>query len=789
MGLRSVRFIALAALCFSAAFAAAAQDAAGQGIDVENRPVSDIRVEGLRRVDPQLVDNQIRVKKGDPYNSRVVHEDIVRITNLGTFASVKARVEQLDDGSVRLFYVLAEQNLITDVQVVGNRQLSDLKLFGIIRLRAGDPIVNFLIDRARKQIIRAYEEAGYFDTSISVDEKMLDETGILLFRVVEGERLRIRAIHFEGNKSFTDKQLLAQIRSKTYIFILRKGELSRERTAEDAARLRQFYRDRGFLDAQVVREITISPDRRDGVVTFTVIEGEKYIVAGIEVKGNKIFTADSIIDSMTLRVGDVFSVNRKDASRDAIRAKYGELGFIETTVQLTEIYREDDPLKVDVLVEIVQEGRAYFVGTVTVKGNELTKDAVIIRQARGMDPGRPFVGPGLEKTRERLNRSPLFERGTTQVTILGESQEKFRDVLIEVDETNTGSIGFGAGISSDAGVVGAIDLRQRNFDIADPPESVGEFFTGKAFRGAGQYFQIALQPGNEVSRYSMTFREPYLLDSSIFLDTNLFFFQRDRGEHDEERSGGQFGIGQRFGDVWSASIRTRYEFIDISDISADAPVDVFAVEGASEISSLGLNVARSTLDSRIFPTRGSRISMSLDRAGSLGGDYDFTKLVGEHQKFWTVEEDFFGRRTVLSSRIRAGYIFEDDEAPLFERFYAGGHRSFRGFSFRGVGPRGIQADTGEKGDDPVGGRWLFLFSLEYNFPIYQEVLRAVFFTDTGTVDENVKFSEYRVSVGAGLRLRVPMLGDAPFAFDFAIPVVRDQDDDERVFSFDLAIPF
>jgi outer membrane protein insertion porin family len=95
----------------------------------------------------------------------------------------------------------------------------------------------------------------------------------------------------------------------------------------------------------------------------------------------------------------------------------------------------------------------------------------------------------------------------------------------------------------------------------------------------------------------------------------------------------------------------------------------------------------------------------------------------------------------------------------------------------------------KEGDDPVGGDFLFLLGFEYNFPIYQDIFRMVFFTDTGTVQEDIGFDEYRVSVGAGIRLKIPFLGQAPFAFDVAIPVLKQPEDETRLFSFDLAVPF
>jgi outer membrane protein insertion porin family len=96
---------------------------------------------------------------------------------------------------------------------------------------------------------------------------------------------------------------------------------------------------------------------------------------------------------------------------------------------------------------------------------------------------------------------------------------------------------------------------------------------------------------------------------------------------------------------------------------------------------------------------------------------------------------------------------------------------------------------GNQTDDPVGGDFLFLAGLEYNVPIYQDVLRGVVFIDSGTVQERLELSDYRVSIGTGIRLKVPFLGTAPFAFDFAIPLAAQDDDEKRIFSFDIAIPF
>ncbi len=759
--------------------------AALQGIDPTDRPIADIRIIGLDQVAEQLVLNQVRMAVGQPYDPQVVEEDIIRITHLGRFSSVRAEVQPKEDGSIILKYIIEEQLLLSDVQVVGNKAISDGELLGRVLLHAGDPVDTFLIDRGRQQIIEAYEEKGYFVADVTIDQKLLDESGILIFRVREGPRVRIREIRFEGNQMFSTGELRSKLRSKTYFPILQSGDLNREQLELDAARVRDHYQQRGYLDAQVGRRIDLSPDQKDAVVTFLIKEGPQYTVDRIEIEGALIFPDRQLQLNMELAGGEVFSVDKLAASRESILDMYGKLGFLEADVRIERIFHEGEP-KVDLLVQI-DEGEPYLVGKVMVRGNELTQSKVILRQVRGMIPGRPFDRSGVDQTRRRLQESPLFSEGT--VTVLGDPNEAVRDVLIEVKEKNTGSISFGAGISSDAGVVGAIDLVQRNFDITRPPDDFEDILSGRAFRGAGQYFSLSLQPGTETSRYAVSFREPYMFETNYFLDSQAFFFQRERDKYDERRLGGRFGVGQRFGDVWSASIVPRAESVEISDIDSDAPVDVFAVDGENVITSLGLSVNRNTTDSSFTPSRGSRIELGIDRAGALGGDFDFTRLSGSYQKFWTVDEDFLGRKTIVTFRTNVGYILEDNEAPVFERFYAGGHRSFRGFGYRGVGPRGIRNDNNLLGDDPVGGDFMFLAGLEYGFPLVDRYIRGVLFTDQGTVDEDFSLTDWRVSVGGGLRITLPMLGQIPFAVDFAVPVIREDTDQERIVSFDIAIPF
>jgi len=796
---QAARIAVLLALIISGS--AAGHAAAQAGFDPAGAVIREIEIAGLRQIDPKLVENAVRARVGEPYDAAVVEGDIVRINTLGRFGGVTAEVAPADPGGrpgVRLTYRLDELPILTGVEIRGNRAIDRLALLSGVVLRAGDPVDRFLIDRARRSIIDAYEAAGYFVTDVSVDEATLERDRRLVLIVREGPRIRVREVGFEGNAAFPDKALRKQIKAKAWFPVFGQNRVvNREALQLDAARLQDYYKDRGYLEAQVDRQIDVDPDQDDAVVTFVIDEGPRWTVGAVRVEsddaGPLIFTDEQVRLNLALRPGDAFSDKGVRDSIASLRELYGRLGYLDTRLVRRSDGRpgvdtlfEGDTGTVDMVVRI-REGAPSTVGKVTVRGNALTRTKVILRELRGLDPGRPFDRAGLDRSRRRLFESPLFREGT--VTVLGDPGDPERDVLVEVAEQNTGEISLGATLSSDDGLLGAVSITQRNFDITDLPESWGDFLSNRAFRGGGQTFNLTLSPGSRNSRYSIGLTDPFFLDSDYFLDTSLFFNDRDQFDYEERRSGGRVGIGRRFGDVWSAQIRARAENVRIRDIEPDVPLDVFAVEGSNLVTGLSLRLVRNTTDSGLAPTRGSRVVASLEQVGVLGGEFDFTVGSLNLTKFWTVSTDILDRRTTLRFSLDAGYIFDEDEAPVFERFYAGGHSTFRGFRNRGVGPRGIRADNFTLSRDAVGGDFQLLTGLQYEFPLADRILRGVVFTDQGILSDDVSLEPWRVSVGAGIRLAIPILSQAPFALDLAIPLIAEETDEERVLSFSLDLPF
>jgi len=758
----------------------------------EGYPVRELLVEGLDRVDQRIVLNHIRTVVGEPLSlERINTYDVPNLTRLNQFRRIGVEARLSGDGGVIVRFIFDEWPLATEVQVVGNRELDDKKLLDAIRIRPGDPLDTYQINLAKKQIAELYQERGFHLIDIVIDSTALEESNAVIFLIREGPRAKITEIEFRGNAAFTSKRLQSRLKTKSAIPFLRTGRLIEEGIQEDVRTLIDYYQDRGFIDVRVDRRIELSNDFKESKVVFLIDEGSLYTLRRVDVHGVTRLKQDQLAALMLIKPGDVYSKDKIERSRTALHEAYGLLGYIDVQVNIRPL-RDTEHHVVDLQVQ-VSEGQCSFTGEVRVIGNTLTKRDVILRETM-FRPGRPLSTTAIKETERRLKSTRLFDIDNVRITPQppdpnhqNPNEPQTRDVVIEVEETDTGSFNFGAAVSSDTGLLGAINLEQRNFDIADYPRSISELTKGRAFRGAGQTFRIDLTPGNEYSNYSVSLIEPYLFGTDNSLSNSMHYTERELESYNETRWGGSFRLGRRLGEVWQLSASTRFQSIDPHNIIPGAPVDVFVVQDEHTLTSLGIGLVRNTMDSMFRPTKGSRLELKAEQIGLLGGDFDFSRLEAEHKIFITLEEDFLGRKNILSMSTKASYQF-GGYTPLYERYYLGG-RSLRGLDYRTVSPKGIKNNTGLMGNDPVGGDWLFSWGLQYDFPLLEQMLGGVVFLDTGTVIQDPGFDDYRVTIGTGVRLFIPQFGQAPLAFDIAIPLIKESHDETRFFTFMVELPF
>lgn len=825
--------------------------------DLEGRPVRRVVLEKLPNLDPEtdpdadpgasvelvpenasLAQNQIRAAAGALYRQATVDADIARLSRLGRFERIIAQVQENADGTLDLFYRVSEQPIIRDVQIVGNRRVSnaDIAEAVVVGQLQGTPIDRDQLDRYARRIEELYRTRGYSGANVVWDADELSQNGVVLFRVTEGSRVRVTQVRFEGNASFSEGLLKREIRTRRS-GILSRGPLDDEVLLDDVAAIRRYYQDRGYLDVEVDRlPPRISPNGREAIVTFLINEGPLYTLRSVQVfypqqvrasfdslaealaargPGEEVIAATpgryavytaqpmssaQIAGLMEIKSGDVYALDKLESSMTAIENAFGALGYQGVRdgsgrLRRRELRDPDDPRLVDLRLDI-QPGERVLTGDVRVIGNDITKHNVIRRQI-SVRPERPLDPTEVRRSRRSLIASGLFAgrqppdpEKLPRLSVLPEDPDfpGYRDVLVEVNETNTGAFSLGGVISSDGGLVGTFSYTQSNFDVFDTPDSVGELLAGRAFRGGGQTFSINLSPGTERQRYFLSLSEPRLNDTDYSGTVAGGFTTRDFNEFDEARFILRAGVGRRFGTRWRGSLLAASQWVELSEIEPTAATDLFDLEGQSQLTTVAFQLTRNTTDDRINPGRGAATTIGIERAGVLGGDFDYTKLSLDHTIFATLNEDFLGNKTTLKLSGEVGYVPEGQGSiPVFERFFRGG-RNFRGFDFRAISPFGVRADNGQRSEDPVGGAWELFLGAEIKQPVFEDIVAVVFFVDSGTVTNDPGFEEYRVSIGTGLRLVTP-LSPAPIAFDFGFPIVSEETDDERLFTFSVDIPF
>jgi len=349
------------------------------------------------------------------------------------------------------------------------------------------------------------------------------------------------------------------------------------------------------------------------------------------------------------------------------------------------------------------------------------------------------------------------------------------DLEITGTPARTGRLMLGGAVNSDAGVTGNITLDERNFDILRFPRSFQDLAGGTAFRGAGQTFRLEAVPGSVFKRYTASFADPNLFGYlPISFGMSAFLYDRRFRDYDEERLGGRLSLGYRVTPELSITSGLNLQNVQVGNARIPGVPQLDKVIGNNDLYTGEFRLTHDSRNSPFQPSEGHFFEIGYEKAF---GEFDYSRFEIENRNYLllTQRADESGKQT-LSFSTRVG--FSGADTPLFENYFAGGYSTIRGFNFRGASP--------VEGGVQVGGRFQWLNTLEYMFPITaDDSFRGVAFTDFGTVEQDIKLraDSFRVAPGVGLRVSIPMLGPAPLAFDFAYPVTKANGDEQRIFSF------
>ena len=746
---KSILFAAIAALFILGLLPLAhAEDSA--------KLVKSVDVKGNKTVSSLAILAKIKTHPGEPLSSITLNEDLKRLYGLGFFTDVRIEQEEVTEG-VNVLFVVSEEPVLSEIKIEGNRKVNKDQIKKEMQSVIGDFVDQKRVRNDIDAVKKLYEKKGFSGAKVdqTLDVNPDTNQAVLHVTVDEGEKVRIRDIRVEGNPSLKSGDILKAMKTKKMAWWgwFHSGFLNEEDLAEDVERIKALYDENGFSDVEMTTQREPIQNSGDILLKIIVNEGKKYLVGEIALNGNSVAKSDEILKAIKMSKGKPFSRRGLRSDVANIQDLYFEKGYLSAQIRSESSYNETTD-KVDLTYSIT-ENELTYVDKVRIQGNLKTKDIVIRRELRAY-PGESFSGAKLKRSKERLYNLGFFEdirfdteQGTTPNS---------RDLVVSVKEGKTGEFSFGGGYSSIDSVIGFIQVRQKNFDWQN----------WKNFTGAGQDFAVRFEGGSVRTNAELSFTEPWVFGYPYSFGFDVYRKQFNRSGSsgyffDQSKTGFDLRLGKEFTEYDKGLLVYKLEEVKISNIPDNSSGALRDELGKNTTSSLALTLTHDERDSIYNPTKGVLVSGTGEVAGGfLGGDRDFAKLYGAASTYFKHWDE-----NVLELKIRGGIADSygnSQHVPIYERYFAGGANTIRGYRERRVGPR----DPGNQ--DPVGGEAYWIANAEETFPIYPNLIKGALFFDIGNVFETIEdFGQGGTFSGAGvgLRIKTPI---GPVKLDMGYPL-------------------
>ncbi len=761
---------------------------------------------GTSVIDPQTYIYYIQLKPSQPSQDRwipynvlaeqLILQDFKRLwgTNFLDDLSIETRDFVFSNGVVGkvVIYNMEERQRIKIVDYVGSKKVEQSKIEEELKkknisIRLDSFIDPALVRRVAGIVRDLYAEKGYQYADVKPEIK--EVTGgpklvHLTFNITEGPKVKIGKVEFLGNKAISDGKLARKLKENKgpnmFSFILGTGTYKEDKWADDAEKVVEYYRQKGYVQARVGQpELRVLEDAKDGRTRYIelqvpVTEGERYRVGEFNFAGNKVVKSEGLRPLFKLQTGDYYNEKKIRDGLKKAQELYGTGGYFEFTAYPDLDFPNQPksaigqpgtgqpgnadgsgdgktagaastapaapaapaaakPTSAAPIVNVtmrMDEGKQYFVNRITFVGNTTTRDNVIRREVRLFEGG-VFNTEALKYSVRRINQLGYFknvEGDAIDVQKTPGADGKV-DVKLKVEEQNRNQITFGAGVSQYDGFFGQLAFQTSNF------------------MGRGETFSVSLQQGDLAKNYQVGFTEPFLFDRPITAGVDVYRQDiRYINQFTQSTAGGNMVWGFPVAPFARIFANYSYQRVKIKEINSaylnpivlqqnpflrdSLLVDengVTVSNGVRRIGKIGPSFVYNTVDNPIFPTTGRKYTLGLDLAG-IGGNTQF--IAPSMDGVWYFK---MNNRTSIGLHGQFQYIrpygdTADLGLPIFEKLFLGGEYSVRGFDIRSIGPR-----------DPIsrlviGGNKSLLFNAEYLINIAGPV-RLVLFYDAGQVQD------------------------------------------------------
>jgi outer membrane protein insertion porin family len=728
----------------------------------KRKQILTVEVTGNQRIEIDAIKRVVKTKPGDIYNLKSLSEDLKAIYAMGYFDDIQVESEARPDGN-KVTFKVKEKPTLRSVRISGNKWVFDNEeIMEVVTAKRGSILNINVIQNDLSRIEDLYKEKNYHN--VSVDYKIFerqDNQADLEFIVEEGAKFKIEKIEFVGNKAFTDKKLKRQMatsESSILSWFTEAGDLDEDNLEQDAARLKAFYHNSGYIQAQVgAPQVEFKED--DIIITIKIDEGEPFKVGKVTLVGDLILTEEELLKHIKITEEEFY--NREVLRTDvlALTDLYADEGYAFVDVA-PMIKRIPEGLKVDITFSI-EKGKPVYYEEIIISGNTRTRDKVIRRQLRVYEQELTSA-TRLKRSISNLQRLDYFEDVKVD-TSKGSDTDKMV-LKIDVIEKSTGAFSFGGGYGNVEKVFGTVQVSERNLF------------------GRGQTLSLQGTLGAKTQQVILSFTEPYIYDIPLSGTIKFYNWVYSFDDYDKDTFGGSLGFSYPVFDYTRFYASYTYDLSDIKNIDVVASDSIKELAGKNLKSSIDSSLKYDSRNKRFLATEGALNSFSFEFAG-LGGDIGFTKYIAETGWYYPLVWEIVG-----VAHAKAGYVAQTKnyKLPDYEKFYMGGIGSLRGFEREDLAPKDDDGNS-------VGGAAFVQFNFELVFPILKDMgVHGLVFFDTGRIyetEDDIDFNvaDLRKSAGGGIRWLSPM-GPLDIEYGFILDP-KDTDHGPGNFEFSMASSF
>jgi outer membrane protein insertion porin family len=722
------------------------------------------------------------------------------IYNLRLFSDVEILRTKQGGGAVDLLIkVTPEPRLATySFEGIGGGDREDIDKK--VPLLKGRPVRPADIERTIQVIKQHYRSKGFRRAEVDVEREVNDQNRLnLTFDVDRGKKVEVQEINISGNENIADFWLRRRMKETKAHRWWRfwKGEtFDRSLFEEDVQRIEDLYKQKGYYDARVVKDSVYYSSEYGLTVDLKVHEGQKYYVRDVEWDGNTVYPDQVLTNTLGFEEGDVYDGKKLEQNLrgspqgNDVSSLYMDRGYMRFQVQPQVRVVGQDSLD---LTFDIQEGDTYDFGDIQITGNQKTKEHVIRRELYTL-PGERFSRSAIQESVRRLLQLNYFSqeslKGGPNISVDQEEQEV--DLTYSVEEVGSDQLEL-SGTWGRYGLVLQLGFTFNNF-------SAQNLFNWSEWQplpsGDGQKLSLNVRTnGRYYQNYSASFTEPWFLGRPNPVGGSVSYSRFSRlpsaglfgGARGSRLANGAFSqsSAQLFyerrlqwpDDKFSLSNALGYQFYQNSnDFISSLP------EGVSQQLTLTETLSRNSLNNPIFPTSGSKVSLSLELAPPVSDFVQYHKW--RLKTSWNVP---LGGRFSLNFKTDYGYIGSiTGEEVQFQRFDLGGSAFdyggynygtepvfMRGYPARVLGPRRtVTRSDGTQDVVPVGGTVLNKYTSELRFQaIESQQLRAAPYLFLDAANSWDSFQTYNPaqlyrSAGVGVRVFLPIVGLIEFNYGY-----------------------